>query len=90
MNYLEGNWNQPDNGLWEMRGPRRHFTHSKVMAWVAAAAVVPATRTGHTSAVVDNAESEVGVTDLAQNCRDVAAVSPRRDVDTVFRGCSLA
>ncbi|MCU1572867.1 MAG: glycoside hydrolase 15-related [Micrococcaceae bacterium] len=36
MEHLEGAWDQPDNGLWEMRGPRRHFTHSKVMAWVAA------------------------------------------------------
>jgi len=36
MGHLEGIWQQPDNGLWEMRGPRRHFTHSKVMAWVAA------------------------------------------------------
>ncbi|NUP03806.1 MAG: glycoside hydrolase family 15 protein [Nonomuraea sp.] len=36
MNYLEGIWDQPDNGLWETRGPRRHFTHSKVLAWVAA------------------------------------------------------
>jgi GH15 family glucan-1,4-alpha-glucosidase len=35
LDYLEGAWRQPDNGLWEMRGPRRHFTHSKVMAWVA-------------------------------------------------------
>src|SRR6185295_8798991 len=26
---------QPDEGIWEIRGPRRHFTHSKVMAWVA-------------------------------------------------------
>ena len=34
--HLEGPWQQPDNGLWEMRGPRRHFVHSKVMAWVAA------------------------------------------------------
>ncbi|MFF8412387.1 glycoside hydrolase family 15 protein [Streptomyces omiyaensis] len=33
--YLEKNWNQPDEGIWEVRGPRRHFTHSKVMAWVA-------------------------------------------------------
>jgi GH15 family glucan-1,4-alpha-glucosidase len=33
LDYLEGNWDQPDNGLWEVRGPRRHFTHSKVMAW---------------------------------------------------------
>jgi GH15 family glucan-1,4-alpha-glucosidase len=36
MNYLEGAWDQPDNGLWEMRGPRRHFVHSKILAWVAA------------------------------------------------------
>ncbi len=26
-------WREPDNGLWEMRGPRRHFVHSKVLAW---------------------------------------------------------
>src|SRR5206468_5984343 len=28
-------WKEPDEGIWEVRGPRRHFTHSKVMAWVA-------------------------------------------------------
>lgn len=33
--WLESSWNQPDEGLWEIRGPRRDFTHSKVMAWVA-------------------------------------------------------
>ncbi len=32
---LESLWEQPDEGIWEVRGPRRHFTHSKVMAWVA-------------------------------------------------------
>ncbi|MFC4009067.1 glycoside hydrolase family 15 protein [Nonomuraea purpurea] len=36
MNYLEGAWHRPDNGLWESRGPRRHFVHSKILAWVAA------------------------------------------------------
>ena len=36
MDFLESHWRDPDNGIWEMRGPRRHFTHSKVMAWVAA------------------------------------------------------
>ena len=36
MEWLEGNWHQPDEGLWEVRGPRQHFTHSKVLAWVAA------------------------------------------------------
>jgi GH15 family glucan-1,4-alpha-glucosidase len=35
MDYLEHSWDQPDEGLWEVRGPRRHFVHSKVMAWVA-------------------------------------------------------
>lgn len=44
MEYLEGAWDQPDNGLWEMRGPRRHFTHSKVMAWVAADRMVKGVR----------------------------------------------
>jgi GH15 family glucan-1,4-alpha-glucosidase len=33
--WLETGWSQPDQGLWEVRGPRRHFTHSKVMTWVA-------------------------------------------------------
>ena len=33
LDYLEGNWQRPDNSLWEMRGPRRQFVHSKVMAW---------------------------------------------------------
>ncbi|WP_457973701.1 glycoside hydrolase family 15 protein [Arthrobacter sp. D1-17] len=44
MEYLEGVWDQPDNGLWEMRGPKRHFTHSKVMAWVAADRMVKGVR----------------------------------------------
>jgi len=35
MDFLESNWQEPDEGIWEIRGPRRHFTHSKVMAWVA-------------------------------------------------------
>ena len=35
LQFLETNWQQPDEGIWEIRGPRRHFTHSKVMAWVA-------------------------------------------------------
>ncbi|MCB5273552.1 Trehalase [Arthrobacter sp. SO5] len=44
MEHLESAWDQPDNGLWEMRGPRRHFTHSKVMAWVAADRMVKGIR----------------------------------------------
>ena len=33
LDWLEEHWREPDNGLWEMRGPQRHFVHSKVMAW---------------------------------------------------------
>ncbi len=35
MEFLETAWREPDEGIWEVRGPRRHFTHSKLMAWVA-------------------------------------------------------
>ena len=35
MDFLETDWHKPDEGIWEVRGPRRQFTHSKVMAWVA-------------------------------------------------------
>jgi len=35
LKFLESHWDHPDDGLWEMRGPQRHFTHSKIMAWVA-------------------------------------------------------
>ena len=35
VNFLESAWREPDEGIWEVRGPRRHFTHSKMMAWVA-------------------------------------------------------
>ncbi|GAA3666599.1 glycoside hydrolase family 15 protein [Nocardioides ginsengisoli] len=34
LDWLEKHWHEPDNGLWEGRGPRRHYVHSKVMAWV--------------------------------------------------------
>jgi GH15 family glucan-1,4-alpha-glucosidase len=33
--YLEQHWRDPDEGIWETRGPRQHFVHSKMMAWVA-------------------------------------------------------
>ena len=42
MDFLEGHWDEPDNGLWEVRGPRRHFVHSKVMAWAGADRMVKA------------------------------------------------
>jgi GH15 family glucan-1,4-alpha-glucosidase len=45
INYLESAWHEPDNGLWEVRGDRQHFTHSKIMAWVAADRMARSVRT---------------------------------------------
>jgi GH15 family glucan-1,4-alpha-glucosidase len=42
MDFLESRWAEPDEGIWEVRSARRHFTHSKVMAWVAADRAVQA------------------------------------------------
>ncbi len=35
LQFLEEHWQDPDEGIWEIRGPRRQFTHSKIMCWVA-------------------------------------------------------
>lgn len=35
VEFVADAWREPDEGIWEIRGPRQHFTHSKVMAWVA-------------------------------------------------------
>lgn len=53
LDYLESGWREPDEGIWEVRGPRRHFTHSKVMAWVAADRAVKAVETQGVDGPVD-------------------------------------
>jgi GH15 family glucan-1,4-alpha-glucosidase len=53
MEFLETDWQLPDEGIWEMRGPRRHFTHSKVMAWVAADRAVKAIEHFHLDGPLD-------------------------------------
>ncbi|KAB7835530.1 glycoside hydrolase family 15 protein [Streptomyces mobaraensis] len=35
VDYVARHWREPDDGIWEVRGQRRHFTHSKIMCWVA-------------------------------------------------------
>jgi GH15 family glucan-1,4-alpha-glucosidase len=57
LDHLEGAWQEPDNGLWEMRGPRRHFVHSKVMAWVAFDRMVNAVRDSGLHGDVDRWEA---------------------------------
>ncbi|MFE3629480.1 glycoside hydrolase family 15 protein [Streptomyces goshikiensis] len=51
VEYLEQVWDQPDEGIWEIRGPRRHFVHSKVMAWAAVDRTITLIETGGASVV---------------------------------------
>jgi GH15 family glucan-1,4-alpha-glucosidase len=44
MQFVEDNWKRADNGIWEIRGPKRHFTHSRVMLWAAFDCAVKAVR----------------------------------------------
>jgi GH15 family glucan-1,4-alpha-glucosidase len=53
LEHLEGVWDEPDYGIWEVRGRPRHFTHSKVMAWVALDRGVRAAQRLGSSEVVD-------------------------------------
>jgi GH15 family glucan-1,4-alpha-glucosidase len=68
VEWLAKSWRQPDEGLWEIRGPRRNFVHSKVMAWVALDRVVKQIERGkgalrgpveHLRAVRDEIHAEV-------------------------------
>jgi len=53
MDFLEGAWREPDEGIWEVRGPRRQFTHSKLMAWVAADRIARSARRFHFDGPID-------------------------------------
>jgi len=44
MSVVEQNWSRPDNGIWEIRGERQHFTHSRVMLWAAFDCAIEAVR----------------------------------------------
>ena len=54
IEHLISIWEQPDDGIWEVRGGRRHFTHSKVMAWVALDRAVRDAETYGFEAPLDN------------------------------------
>ncbi len=53
LEWLGSHWRGPDDGLWEVRGPRRHFVHSKVMAWVAADRAVRLMEAGESKGPLD-------------------------------------
>ncbi|CQR61777.1 glycoside hydrolase family 15 protein [Streptomyces leeuwenhoekii] len=53
VEHLAQRWQMPDEGIWEIRGPRRHFVHSKVMAWVAVDRTVRLAEAGALDIAVD-------------------------------------
>jgi GH15 family glucan-1,4-alpha-glucosidase len=53
LDYLEGAWREPDEGIWEIRGDRQHFVYSKVMAWVAFDRAVKYIESGYRKGDVD-------------------------------------
>ena len=53
VRFVESVWQEPDEGIWEVRGPRRPFTHSRVMAWVAVDRAVKAVERFGLSGPVD-------------------------------------
>ncbi|MFC4035785.1 glycoside hydrolase family 15 protein [Streptomyces polygonati] len=66
LRHLEKVWRDPDDGIWEVRGPRRHFVHSKVMAWVAVDRLVQLIESGDAAGPLEH------LTDLrAEIHRDV-------------------
>ena len=53
MQYVEDNWDRPDNGIWEIRGPAQHFTHSRVMIWAALDRAVRGVQQFHLNGTVE-------------------------------------
>jgi GH15 family glucan-1,4-alpha-glucosidase len=53
VDYVSQHWRDPDDGIWEVRGGRQHFTHSKIMCWVAVDRTVSLVKQGVLGADVD-------------------------------------
>ncbi|HEX4607359.1 MAG TPA: glycoside hydrolase family 15 protein [Urbifossiella sp.] len=86
VDFVAGAWDQPDEGIWEVRGPRRHFTHSKVMAWVALDRAVKSAERWNLPAPLDRwrrARDEVH----ARVCRD--GFNPKLNAFTQSFGSDL-
>jgi GH15 family glucan-1,4-alpha-glucosidase len=77
LRHLETVWDQPDSGIWEARGPARHFTYSKILSWVALDRALKAARTYGLGGPVDRWQA------LAHRIHDEVC---RRGLDPA-RGC---
>ncbi|MBC9823161.1 glycoside hydrolase family 15 protein [Terrabacter sp. MAHUQ-38] len=67
LDTIERTWADPDCGLWEVRGPRRHFVHSKVMAWVGVDRVVRAIEDGRADSSAGRLERLRALRDTIRN-----------------------
>jgi len=80
-------WTEPDEGIWEVRGPRRHFVHSKVMAWVAVDRWVRmasnALEAGHP---IDGIHTDADLDPWRELCAEIHAQVCEQGIDPV-RGC---
>jgi GH15 family glucan-1,4-alpha-glucosidase len=83
LDFLEGNWRAPDNSLWEVRGPRQQFVHSKVMAWVGFDRAVQAVRRHRLDGPV---ERWTGLRDEIHAEVCARGFDPRRNTFTQFYG----
>jgi GH15 family glucan-1,4-alpha-glucosidase len=83
LRFLETSWQQPDQGIWEVRGPRRHFTHSKVMVWVAFDRAVKAVEEFGLEGPVDRWR-QIRAAVHQQVCRD--GYDPHRNTFTQYYG----
>jgi GH15 family glucan-1,4-alpha-glucosidase len=85
MRFLAEAWTEPDEGIWEVRGPRRHFVHSKAMAWVAFDRAIKAAQRYRLEGPVDEWRA-IRAAIHAQICRD--GFSTTRNTFTQFYGSS--
>jgi GH15 family glucan-1,4-alpha-glucosidase len=87
VEHVRSVWSEPDDGIWEVRGPRRHFVHSKVMAWVAVDRWVQMiTRALDEGMAVDGIRTAADVEPWRELCEQIHADVCQRGVDPA-RGC---
>jgi GH15 family glucan-1,4-alpha-glucosidase len=80
-------WTEPDEGIWEVRGPRRHFVHSKVMAWVAVDRWVRMlTHALSEDIVVDGVRTDADIDPWRELCEEIHAQVCEQGIDPA-RGC---
>lgn len=83
LHCLETTWDQPDEGIWEIRGPRQHFTHSRVMAWLAFDRVIKSAEEFKLEGPIERWK-EVRAAIHAQVCRE--GFDPKRNTFVQYYG----